>query len=1078
MDRASITRELEAMKRVGIGGVTMFDVAQGTPPGPNGYLTPGWQDLFAHEIAEAKRLGLETMTQAGPGWTGNGGPWISPELAAQKIVVSETRIPGGRTFSGKLPEPERKGGFYRDVAVFAIHETEAQRTFKLEDFDMKRLNWLSYIGWGGTRSAPLDAAAPAAVCIPREMMVNVTDCMTADGTFKWDAPAGEWTLLRFGHTWTGQQTNPCSKDGMGPEFDKLDKRGVRAHFNHVLKRMVELAGPEAGKSFTAFSVDSWEDGGQNWTEKMPEEFRRRRGYDILPFLSVIAGRVVGDLQTTERFLYDLRQTASELITENFWAELQRLSHERKMKVAAEPYITGGNDFDATNFVDEPMGEFWLYPHSKGLDYLPAIKQVASSANLNGQRIVGAEAFTSSDAERWQAHPATMKALGDQIFCLGANRFQFHRFAMQRFPQIKPGIMMGPWGVHYDSTQTWWEWTKPWHEYLARCQFMLSQGPVVTDLLDVAPEEPLFRFEYDQGCVPGYDFDACGPDSFRQLVVKKNGRTGIAGGPDYALVRVIHHGTMTVARLKKLRDLVAAGANLLADPPQATPGLEGQPQADEELKQIATELWGSTGETERAIGKGRIFRSQDPAAVLAKLDVQPDFSSPEKVTWIHRRAGDADIYFIASASEWSVTASCTLRVSGKRAELWDPETGKTSPLAATPADSARSTVQVPLGPAGSAFVVLTPCKPTQAMAASTPPQPVSVGTFSYAVWAAPKAEIDLPAEATEGISGLNQQRNDAMAPPPGHQLLGEGNACSGLSIGRNGVVVYEHSAFYFAPVLVHATPISDWTHVAVIYQDGVPTLYLNGKQARQGKKGPCLVHSPVRFAAATQSTFLGQLGVFSEFAEALNPEKIAQWIAAHPPAVARMEIRGPWQVTFDSQAGGPSAAESLADKAGSVEFTRLEDWSKRPEEGIRHYSGTATYRNGFTCPQKIANRKYELDLGKVAVMARVKLNGKDLGILWKPPYHVDVTDALRAGENILEIAVVNLWINRLIGDAALPEDAKRNEQGRLDGGWPQWVLEGGTSPTGRRSFVTIAQYKKDDPLVASGLLGPVSLRTVE
>ena len=1061
VDRASITRELEAMKRAGLGGLTMFDVAQqGIPAGEHKYMQPSWQEMFGFEIAEAKRLGLEIMTHNGPGYGGNGGPWMPAERAAQMVVSSAQRITGGQAFKGTLPQPASKGAWYRDIAVLAIQETEAQSKPPAIEGDaaIKRLVWLSYVGYKGAASAPLDATAPAELCIPRKNIVDVTSRMSADGTLAWDAPPGDWTLLRFGHTWTGQETLPATPEGLGPECDKLDPRGIRLHFNHVMKRMIELGGPASGKNFHSFFADSWEAGGQNWTEKMPEEFRRRRGYDPIPFLPIFTGRVLGDLQTSERFLYDLRQTVSELATEHFWGEIRRLCNAHGMRFASEVYITTGNDFDAANHLDEPMGELWL-PGSGADVYRQSIKLASSTANLNGKSRVGVEAFTANQLERWRSHPATLKPFADQIFCLGGNRLQVHRFAMQRFPNLRPGMMMGPWGTQYDSTQTWWEWTKPWHDYITRCQFLLSQGPVVTDVLDVVPEEPLWRFNALK--LAGYDYDACGPDSFRRVVVKENGRTGIPGGPDYALLRVSHNGTMTLARLKQLRDLVAAGAQVLANPPQATPGLEGLPQADVELKQIANELWGSTGETERAFGKGRIFSNQEPTAVLAKLGVQPDFSGPENLTWIHRRAGETDIYFIASEAASSITATCTLRVSGKRAELWDPETGKTRPLATSAVHSGRSSVRVPLGPAGSAFVIFRPGKPTLEIAAA--PEPVPAGTFSFAVWAAPTAEIEIPTETIEGHAGLSHQRNDALFAPAGHHLLGEGNACAGLSIGRNGVVVYEHSANYFVPVLVHAATLADWTHVAVAYQDGLPKLFLNGKQAHQGKKGPYRVHSPVPFSTDVSSTFRGKLGQFAEFAEALTPEKLTTWIAAHPPAAAGLEIDGPWQVTFDPQSGW----------TGKVEFKQLDDWSKRPEENIRDYSGTALYQTVFNSPQTTDGRRSMLDLGKVSVMARVQLNGKDLGILWKPPYRVDVTDALKAGENTLKIAVVNLWINRLIADSAKPDDSKRDDKGSLQR-WPDWVLSGGEPPGGRHTFVTIPLWKADEERLPSGLLGPVSI----
>jgi hypothetical protein len=902
VDKPSITRELEAMKRAGLGGVTMFDVAQpGIPAGPQAYMSSGWQEMFAWQIREAKRLGLEVMSQNGPGYSGNGGPWITPEFASQKIVETSTRIPGGKRFSGKLPQPMAAGGFYQDVAVLAINETDAQANFRIEDLDMKRLVWLNYIRWKGIRSAPLDAKVPRAVCIPREHIIDLTGKMKADGSLTWNAPAGSWTLLRFGHTWTGQKTLPATPEGEGPECDKLDKRGIRTHFDHIMKRMVDLAGPEAGRTFHSFFVDSWEAGGQNWTEKMPAEFKRRRGYDIIPLLPVLTGRVVGDLQTTERFLYDLRQTVSELVTENFWAEMQRLCHAQGMRLAVQPYITTGNDFDAANFTDEPMGEFWSHPFQPN-DYRTTIKAAVSSANLNGRLIVGAEAFTASETERWLSHPATLKALGDQAFCLGANRFQFHRFAMQRFPQLKPGMTMGKWGQHYDSTQTWWEWSKPWHDYLARCQFMLRQGPVVTDVLALAPEEPLWRFEHKP--VPGHDYDVCGPDTFKRIVVR-DGKAGIPGGPQYPLITVGHHGTMTLGRLKKLRDLVMAGACLLGEPPSATPGMEGQPQADADLKALADEIWGRAGETERRLGKGRVFRNIAPEEALKRLAVTPDFTAPENLTWIHRRAGDADLYFIASASDGPITASCTFRVTGKHAELWNPESGDILPLDASTATDGHTTATFPLGPRGSVFIVFRP-------GAST----------------------------------------------------------------------------------------------------------------------------AVRTPAARPS----------------GPD------VTHP-------VAGPWTLSLPKDSGTPD----------SLRMENLTSWSTHPDPVVRHFSGTATYSTEF----EIADLKYPtlLDLGRIEVMARVTLNGRDLGILWKPPYQIDVTQSLKQGRNTLEVSVVNLWVNRLIGDAALPEDAdkERDPKGQLVK-WPQWVLDGKPSPTGRRSFVTFPLWKANETLQDSGLLGPVVLRS--
>jgi len=200
-------------------------------------------------------------------------------------------------------------------------------------------------------------------------------------------------------------------------------------------------------------------------------------------------------------------------------------------------------------------------------------------------------------------------------------------------------------------------------------------------------------------------------------------------------------------------------------------------------------------------------------------------------------------------------------------------------------------------------------------------------------------------------------------------------------------------------------------------------------------------------------------------------------AAHQTAAGKnwlefkpvQEIAGPWEVQFDPKWGGP---------AKPVTFEKLEDWSKRPDDGIRYYSGTAVYRTTFTLNSQPStlNRLF-FDLGRVAIMAEVRLNGRDLGILWKPPFRVEVTDALKPGENTLELHVVNLWINRQIGDEQLPEDSDRNTNGTLKS-WPAWLAQGKPSSTGRYTFTSWRLWKKDDPLVESGLLGPVTLRTVE
>jgi hypothetical protein len=183
--------------------------------------------------------------------------------------------------------------------------------------------------------------------------------------------------------------------------------------------------------------------------------------------------------------------------------------------------------------------------------------------------------------------------------------------------------------------------------------------------------------------------------------------------------------------------------------------------------------------------------------------------------------------------------------------------------------------------------------------------------------------------------------------------------------------------------------------------------------------------------------------------------------------APFELAGPWSVRFAPGRGAPP----------ETTLEKLASWTAHPDAGVRFFSGEATYRKTFAVARERLgrNRRLDLDLGRVAVMAQVTLNGRDLGTLWKPPFRVDITDAARAGDNRLEVRVVNLWPNRMIGDEQLPEDSERNPDGTLKR-WPAWLLEGRPSPTGRLTFTTWRLWKRDEPLLESGLLGPVTLQS--
>ena len=615
--KEGVTADLEAMKRVGIGGVQIFEVAMGVPKGPLDFMSPEWQAMFKFAASEAQRLGLEIDFSYDAGWCGSGGgPWITPEKSMQQVVFSEKQVEGPQEIALNFPCPAVVSNYYRDIKVLAFPTPSA---YRIKNIKTKAM----YAKPLPKAPAPETyALAPAAV-IKKEAILDLTKNLDGYGHFKWKAPAGKWTILRVGHTSTGSWNGPNPPAaGKGLQCDKLSQSATTLHFDSMISRLARTGGSEfsgTGKAWCAIHIDSWESGGvQNWTADMPTEFYQRCGYQIFPFLPVLSGRVVGSLELSERFLQDLRKTISDLMIENFAGHTQALAHKKGLNLSIEHY--GRNPCDNLTFgskADFPETEFWTGRTTDA-------PEPASAAHIYGKNIVGAEAFTSNEEEKWQVHPGLMKAQGDWEFCRGVNRIIFHRYAMQPWTNRAPGMAMGPYGVHYERTQTWWEQTKAWHLYLARCQFLLRQGLWVADILRLQSEEPQLTAR-DRKINDTYGFDFCSPDCLLTRVAVRDGRLTLPDGMSYRMLVLPEERNMSPTVLKKIRELVRAGTTIVGPPPQKSFGLKDYPQCDDEVKKLAHEIWGDcdgTNVKEHALGKGRVYWGVTPQSVLATLNIPP------------------------------------------------------------------------------------------------------------------------------------------------------------------------------------------------------------------------------------------------------------------------------------------------------------------------------------------------------------------------------------------------------------------------------------------------------------------------
>ena len=898
---------------------------------------------------------------------------------------------------------------------------------------------------GGFALSSHETDEATAGSLHRNEMIDLSGSLAADGKLNWQIPAGEWVILRLGYTPTGAINHPATKEGEGLECDKFSKAALDAHWAGFMGKILDDIGPLAGKALNSSLIDSYEVGGQNWTAQFREEFQVRRGYDPLKFLPTLTGRVVDNPALSERFLWDFRRTIADLFAENYFGHFAKICRQHGLQNAVEPYTGPFESMQSGATADVVMGEFW-----SGSQGHPSVKLAASIAHAYGKTIVGAESFTASpDAGRWLNDPYSLKTLGDQMFCQGLTRYIFHRYAMQPWTNHWPGMTMGQWGFHFERTVTWWNQGKPWIDYISHCQFLLQQGRAVADAAYFTGESSPVEMRAGNPALPaGYDYDAINADVLLHGATVKAGRLTRPSGASYAaLILPPSDADMTPQLLSRLRELVRAGATVVGPRPQHSPSLADYPKCDAQVKKLADELWGNgdgAGRTENTDGKGRVVWGQSLADVFAAQNLKPDFdftnaAGNARLAYAHRIAGEADIYFVSNQRRQFDTADCTFRVGGKVPELWHPDTGIIEPAPVWSATDGRTKVRLDFDPAGSVFVIFR-----HAVDRADHVAAISVNLAADAA-TGPKLEIQHAVfAATDGA--------------------GEMDVTAKVSeLVRAGLpVVASNETFGRDPAYLHAKELRvDYLLAGQPVHRNVPeneTLALVATAAGQPPQWETL--------AAPDGSAVVKAWSNGDLALCTANGKIMHADAADVPAP--QDVTGDWQLSFPPNWGAPPA----------VTLDKLISWTAHPDNGVRYFSGTATYEKDIeiAADRLTAGRELWLDLGAVKNFAEVSLNGQSLGVLWKPPFRVNISAAAKAGANKLVVKVTNLWPNRLIGDEQLPADVVWS--GKQLKEWPQWFLDGKPSPNGRLTFTTWHHWTKDSPLLESGLLGPVTLRTAE
>ena len=1094
LELAGMKADLESLKSAGIGGGVYLEVNIGLPPGPVKFMSDPWQQIVADAFGHADALGLELALGAGAGWCGAGGPWVKPEESMQFLETSVTRVHGPGKFLGALPRPKARTPFfgeetltpelrkvweefYIDDYVLAFPGTHGEaKTPDLEEkalytrgsYSSQILGPFTNVPW--VRPAlPSTAEYPGVApedCVAVEQVQDLTKFLRKDGTLDWEIPEGEWVLLRAGRTITAQTTRPAPNPGLGWETDKFSPAAAEHHFNAYFRPLLERIGDRRHKTtgLTTLHYDSWEMSSQNWSPEFAAEFKQRRGYALTSFLPALAGFVVKDRVTTERFLWDMRQTAQELTISNQAEALKELGRKYGLQMSLEPYdLDPCSDLELGEVADVPMAEFWSHYGAINSDW--SVVESTSVGHTNGKKVIAAEAFTAEFPERWLQHPASMKSQGDWAFCAGINRIVFHRFQSQSGTNKAPGMTMGPdggYGVHWDRTQTWWQMSGAYHQYVTRCSSMLRRGLFVADVLYLAAEGAPNVFlappsAFQPGESPdrwGHNFDGCAPGTLIARASVRDNEIIFPDGTKYRVLVLPQIETMTPELLQKIAELVNAGGTVVGMPPKASPSLSGHPACDGKVHAIAESLWGE-GEQHREgairrVGVGTVvydtsayrWANENPLVearwIWAKGSNAPEANQGVRSFTRKFRVENPAALDIA---EVLVTGSPSYEVAVNGSRLgggnvvnqvrrfdatWLIQNGENEICVTVDCDNHKSQAALGviaalagIGSSGERIRVVTDCSWGTSSSRAAGNAAVEVGGFGSAPWNLTETSLQAaslypPYRVTSRLlSGLG------VKPDFEGEAMRAIHRCDG------------DEDIYFVANREGREMGTSWAfRVTGKQPEWWDALNSERRLLHQFEEKDGQTHVPIRLEAHESGFVVFRKGAI-ERADSDN----------FPRPRTLLTVEGVWEVAFDPRWGGPR----------SVRFDRLEDWTSRPEDGIRYYSGKAIYKSRFDGGETGENRSLVLSLGNVGNIAGVRLNGRDLGVAWCAPWRVTLPHGvLRARDNQLEIAVANLWWNRLVRDSSLPEAERLT-----------WI-------PGKYPFTGIEQ------LQPSGLLGPVRI----
>jgi hypothetical protein len=758
-DKPTITHDLEEMKAKGFGGALLVDANgssqngnEDVPAGPK-FGSPQWTELYTHALKEADRLRLEITLNIMSGWN-LGGPTVKPEDASKLLTFAVTPVDGGAPRDLILAVPASKNNFYRDIAVLAYplhHGRGLARQVGHHQADGHAVEQPT----GGSLSSAIRyraAAAEAGFSMPDTSSMlddGLTGIFKTDPTFAdaalseirvltleegdrlhVDLPAGDWEILRIGYTDSGAVVSTSSDTWKGLAIDYMSQRAFDHYWDENVEPLLRASQPFHSLKYLA--TDSWELGGTNWTDDFRQQFLSLRGYDPVPYLPVVAGRILGDRNTSTRFLTDLRRTVADLIAINHYDHFAERAKQYGLGVQAESGGPHGAPIDALETFRRsavPQTEFWSEnPHRNNDADRFFTKQAASAANVYGQHLVAQEGETSIGPQWSESLATDLKPAFDMAITEGMNRLVWHEFTSSPASTGIPGQEYFA-GTHLNPKVTWWNQGAPFFEYLNRIQFLMQQGTPVNDVLyfygDHVPNFVRLKADDPAHVLPGYDYDVINEDALLHSIrIERHLLVG-PGGVRWRILALPKTRRPSIAVLRFVERYLEAGGTVVSLPPLSTTGNTPASQ-QQTFHTIVDKIWSNcSAGSSRSYGAGTLFCTANTHAALEAQNVVPDVrllsenvklgsSSKNCIDYIHRNSGTDEIYFVRSAYAQSQTFSIEFRAHG-HPEVWDPVTGELHRVQTTARDANGTTITLTLPAFGSLGVVFSDNS-------TAPPQP--------------------------------------------------------------------------------------------------------------------------------------------------------------------------------------------------------------------------------------------------------------------------------------------------------------------------------------------------------------------